>query len=199
MSVHNLNNEVIPEITIRYIGGGGRYKVSCQNLIDKYSTRSESLGVSPWKAGEYSKSCSNLQDLDWSSSQTSTGMRRSKSYSRITEEKSCYDQVETLQSHNTGNLSGIVFIPEEGKLSLDNKKYLHEYQRFLLQNCLSLIFLRQNCQGLTCLLFYMKTQNLNFFLLGLQSEQTQPALFLPWHRAQPTEIQCSTDQGSVHQ
>ena len=89
VSVHDLNKEEIPEITIRYIGGGGRYKVSCQNLIDKYSTRSESLGVSPWKAGEYSKSCSNLQDLDWSSSQTSTGMRRSKSYSRITEEKSC--------------------------------------------------------------------------------------------------------------
>ena len=142
------DKEVIQEITIRYIGGGGRYKVSCQNLIDKYSTRSESLGVSPWKAGEYSKSCSNLQDLDWSSNQTSTGMRRSKSYSRITEEKSCYDQVETLQSHNTGNLSGIVFIPEEGKLSLHNKKYLHKYKRFLLKIGFRFIFLRQDFQGI---------------------------------------------------
>ena len=51
-------------------------------------------------------------------------------------------------SQFSGNLLGIVFIPEEGKLSLHNKKYLHEYQRFLLQNCLSFIFLRQNCQGL---------------------------------------------------
>ena len=93
---------MITLITFRYIGGGGRYKVSCQNLIDKYSLRSErsegpsnSLNLSTTKAREYSKSCSNLLDKDWGS-QATTGMRRSKSYSRITEEKSCYEQVETL-------------------------------------------------------------------------------------------------------
>ena len=132
----DLNNEVIHQIIFRYIGGGGRYKVSCQNLIDKYSLRSEGinkgLSLSTSKAREYSKSCSNLLDQDWGPSQASTGMRRSKSYSRITEEKSCYEQVETLSSQCSGNLSGIVFIPEEGKLPLYNKKYLHEYQGFLL-------------------------------------------------------------------
>ena len=165
----DLDNELIPEIIFRYIGGGGRYKVSCQNLIDKYSLRSEVIS----KPREYSKSCSNLLDLDWGSSpasQSSTGMRRTKSYSRITEEKSCYEQVETL-SHNIGNLSGIVFIPEERKLSLDNKKYLHEYQRFLLSNCLSFIFLWQNCQGLKY--YFIRSQyRTSVFLCytGLQSE-----------------------------
>merc|ERR1711997_795910 len=53
------------ENLLRYIGGGGRYKVSCQNLIDKYSLRSErsegiSGSLSSSKAREYSKSCSNL-------------------------------------------------------------------------------------------------------------------------------------------
>jgi len=76
------------ENLLRYIGGGGRYKVSCQNLIDKYSLRSEVIS----KPREYSKSCSNLLDKDWSDGQELGALKRSKSYSRITEEKSSYEQ-----------------------------------------------------------------------------------------------------------
>ena len=97
----------------RYIGGGGRYKVSCQNLIDKYTTRQskwsqstdrlDSLGldVSPTSSnlGRYSKSCSNLSTL---SDHDASSIRRSKSYSRITEEKSSYEQVIILFSIFSG-------------------------------------------------------------------------------------------------
>ena len=81
----------------RYISGGGRYKVSCQNLIDKYSTeRIASVGLASSKSRQYSKSCSNLLDKDWSEGQELGAIKRSKSYSRITEEKSSYEQVLTL-------------------------------------------------------------------------------------------------------
>lgn len=85
-------NSVSCENLLRYISGGGRYKVSCQNLIDKYSGISSTSSTRLASLGQYSKSCSNLLDQDWSSAQDNGAMRRSKSYSRITEEKSCYEQ-----------------------------------------------------------------------------------------------------------
>ena len=131
----------------RYISGGGRYKVSCQNLIDKYSTeRIASVGLASSKSRQYSKSCSNLLDKDWSDGQELGALKRSKSYSRITEEKSSYEQVLTL-SQEIWTVLGIVFIPEEGKLSLHYKKYLHKYQRFLLTNRVSFIIFWQNFEG----------------------------------------------------
>ena len=161
----------------RYISGGGRYKVSCQNLIDKYSTeRIASVGLASSKSRQYSKSCSNLLDKDWSEGQELGALKRSKSYSRITEEKSSYEQVLTL-SQEIWTVLGIVFIPEEGKLSLHYKKYLHKYQRFLLTNRVSFIIFWQNFEGK-----YRHLEHLAVFPAGLQSEQTQsdPRLSARW-------------------
>ena len=48
-----------------------------------------------------SKSCSNLLERDWTGGQDLGMGQRSKSYSRITEEKSSYDQVLTLSQEKT--------------------------------------------------------------------------------------------------
>ena len=136
----------------RYIGGGGRYSMTCQNLIDKYSGDSrtsqttsqvsssnlssrslvliEDMGtvsgtklkfqhwksesnivfVSVWLTGRgkqhwnssdilykypcsrwLSKSCADLSSA-MSEHEPVPSLRRSKSYSRITEERSAYEQ-----------------------------------------------------------------------------------------------------------
>ena len=69
--------------------------MSCQNLIDKYTTRSlssSSLGPSSSsRLGRYtSKSCSNLTSLT-DHEPLDPPLARSKSYSRLTEEKSSYE------------------------------------------------------------------------------------------------------------
>jgi len=75
---------------LKYIGGGGRYKVSCQHLIDKYTSRPSSVSSYDVSTlGRYSKSCSDLTFQDPSLS--NLGLRRSKSYSRINDERSAYD------------------------------------------------------------------------------------------------------------
>merc|ERR1711988_288628 len=101
------------ENLLRYIGGGGRYKVSCQDLIDKYSSEKRSHHHGLANSRQLSKSCSNLLERDWTGGQDLgmgqrsksysriTEEKRSKSYSRITEEKSSYDQVLTLSQEKT--------------------------------------------------------------------------------------------------
>ena len=75
----------------RYIGGGGRYRMTCQNLIDKYSDRStfshrvSTSSSSLAASSRHTKSCSNLASLAPASdldTAAATGMRRSKSYTR---------------------------------------------------------------------------------------------------------------------
>ena len=74
----------------RYIGGGGRYSMTCQNLIDKYSgeslKHSQMTAPSPVSASSLSsrwlsKSCADLSSV---TSEPVASLRRSKSYSRIT-------------------------------------------------------------------------------------------------------------------
>merc|ERR1719195_332342 len=74
--------------------------MTCQNLIDKYSDRSTfshrvSTSSSLAASSRHTKSCSNLASLAPASdldTAAATGMRRSKSYTRITEESSAYEK-----------------------------------------------------------------------------------------------------------
>ena len=74
----------------RYIGGGGRYSMTCQNLIDKYSGESlknsqkpthSTVSASNLSSRWLSKSCADLSSV---TPEPAASLRRSKSYSRIT-------------------------------------------------------------------------------------------------------------------
>ena len=69
--------------------------MTCQNLIDKYSGDSQKNWTqepaSSLSSSRLSKSCADLSSTV-TESQSVASLRRSKSYSRITEERSAYDQ-----------------------------------------------------------------------------------------------------------
>jgi len=88
---------------LKYIGGGGRYKMTCQNLIDKYarntpdtrgfshaSSTLNSLDLNPTMSRRFTKSCSDLSSLSGSSSMSN--LTRSRSYHRLPSEKSSYEK-----------------------------------------------------------------------------------------------------------